>query len=234
MRKKPRSSRRTAAARTRSLCRPSASSRSRSTRLRIRGSLRAKRSISSNFSWSRRSRQRRWYRYCLRPRASIPVAWMWPPGYGQIHTSSQAGGMTRSLMRARTSVSVTRSPSGSTMLKPRPRRTRRSPGPPVSARRRRIVGLFAAIGRVGLPALRRLRALRGRLLGRRLLLGLLLAAAADLVEARLQRGHQVRHRGGFLLGHRLDGDLLAGRLALDEREDLLAVGVLVLVRLERA
>ena len=69
--------------------------------------------MSSNLAWSRRARQAEWYRYCLRPRWSIPVAWMWPPGYGQIQTSSQAGGIASSRMRARISSSVTRSPSGS-------------------------------------------------------------------------------------------------------------------------
>ena len=34
-----------------------------------------------------RSRQRGWYRYCLRPRASRPVASRWPFGFGQIQTS---------------------------------------------------------------------------------------------------------------------------------------------------
>src|SRR3954468_20189621 len=112
-------------------------------------------------------------------------------------------------------------------MNPRPWRRRRRPGPPVSARRRRMEG-DAAIGRVGLPRLGRLRALGGRLLGRRLLLRLLLAAAAHLVEARLGGGPGGGHRGGLLLARRLDGDLLAGRLALDEVEDLFAVGVLVL------
>src|SRR5437764_458353 len=61
----------------------SSAARSRSTCSRSAGSARAKRSIASNFSWSRRSRHLGWYRYCLRPRWSMPVAWMWPPGYGQ-------------------------------------------------------------------------------------------------------------------------------------------------------
>ena len=33
----------------------------------------------------------------------MPVAWMWPIGYGQIQTSFQAGGITSSAIRARTS-----------------------------------------------------------------------------------------------------------------------------------
>src|SRR3954453_3613393 len=119
------------------------------------------------------------------------------------------------------------------------------PGPPVSGRRRRTVGvrgarrarlrssLVAAMGRVGLPRLRGLRA--RRLLRRRLLLRLVgLVGAAHLVEARLQRGHEVGHRRGLLLAHGLDGDLLAGRLALDEVKDLVAVGVAGLLGLERA
>ena len=53
----------------------------------------AKRTMSSNFSLSRRLRQPSWYRYCLRPAASVPVAWRWPRGSGQIQTSFHAGGM---------------------------------------------------------------------------------------------------------------------------------------------
>src|SRR4051794_19228571 len=70
----------------------------------------------------------------------MPVAWMWPPGYGEIHTSSQAGGITSSLMRPRTSASSTDVPSGLRYWKPLPRRRRRMPGSDVSERRRRIAG----------------------------------------------------------------------------------------------
>src|SRR3954449_9321638 len=74
-------------------------------------------------------------------------------------------------------------------------------------------------------ALRAARGLR-RLL---LLLGLAVVvgvAVLDRRQARLQRGHQVRHPSG-LLGLGLDGDLLAGGLALDQLEHLVAVLVLV-------
>src|SRR6188472_3963255 len=82
---------------------------------------------------------------------------------------------------------------------------------------------------------------RGRLglgLGRRLL-GLPRAVAVGLlvahgVEAGLERGHEVGDRLLVLLGGRLDGDLLAGGLALDEVENVLAVGVVVLGRVEGA
>ena len=92
-------------------------------------------------------------------------------------------------------------------------------------------------GRLLRRGLLRRRLLGGGLLGRRLR-GRRRAAVAvarlDGVEAGLQRGHEVGHRRLVLVGGRLDGDLLALRLALDEREDLLAVGVLVLLELERA
>src|SRR5690349_3998563 len=118
------------------------------------------------------------------------------------------------------------------------------PGSSTCARRRRIRG-EAGLGfwrarwaslpeetatPPALPALPRLRALRRPLGGRRRLLGAPAPAAgalAHLVEAGLQRGHEVRDRRR-LLGRGLHGDLLAGRLALDEGEDLLAVDVAVL------
>src|SRR5215218_10713252 len=53
---------------------------------------------------------------------------MWPIGYGQIQTFSQAGGRTSSRMRSRTSASSIRSPF-SKYSKPRPRRRRSIPGP---------------------------------------------------------------------------------------------------------
>ncbi len=68
----------------------------------------------SNFSLSLLSRHLSWYRYCLRPLASMPMAWMWPMGCGEIHTSVHAGGMARSRIRASVSGSVTRLPSGAT------------------------------------------------------------------------------------------------------------------------
>src|SRR6266508_1928199 len=53
---------------------------------------------------------------------------MWPMGYGQIQTFSQAGGRTSSRMRWRISVSSIRSPFAK-YSKPRPRRRRSIPGP---------------------------------------------------------------------------------------------------------
>ena len=76
-----------------------------------------------------------------------------------------------------------------------------------------------------------------RLGGRLLRLGAAVAVGvlvAHRVEARLERRHQVGNLLLLLVGRRLHGDLLAGRLALDEVEDLLAVGVVVLVGLERS
>ena len=49
---------------------------------------------------------------CARP-ASIPVAWMWPFGCGQIHTSFHAGGMASSRIRSTTSRSTIVVPSAS-------------------------------------------------------------------------------------------------------------------------
>ena len=137
IRNTPTSSRRTAHASTRSrvgsgsveLCRRSAvaggAGRGRS------------RASSSNFARSRCSRHLAWYRYCLRPAASMPVACRWPIGSGQIHTSFQAGGIASVRTRSRISESSIGAPSSSTYENPRPRRTRRSPGPAQSERRRR-------------------------------------------------------------------------------------------------
>src|SRR5436190_756832 len=127
MRKYPRSINRTAQARTHSRGIPWRRM-SRDTTLRRRGSARANRRMRSYFSWSRRSRHRGWYRYWRRPAASVPTAWRWPMGCGQIHTSVQAGGMASERTRSRTSGSVTRTPSGSRYTKPRPFRLRSSPG----------------------------------------------------------------------------------------------------------
>src|SRR4051812_35777032 len=93
------------------------------------------------------------------------------------------------------------------------------------------------------PPYRRLtlarRLLRRRLLGGgRLLRGggavAVVLAGAHALEAGLQRGHEVGHRLLGLLGGWLHGDVLALRLALDELENLLAVRVAVLLRVERA
>ncbi len=64
--------------------------------------------------------------------------------------------------------------------------------------------------------------------------GALAGALAHRLEARLQRAHQVGRRRLLLLGFRLHRDLLALGLALDQREHLVAVGVVVLLRLEVA
>jgi hypothetical protein len=111
-------------------CSRPSSSLARSFRMirRSRGSVRAKSSIFSNFCWSRRSRQRGWYRYCLRPAASIPVACRCPVRCRQIQTSVQAGGIASSRMRPRVSSEETRSPPASMYSKPRPRRRRVIPG----------------------------------------------------------------------------------------------------------
>ncbi len=69
-----------------------------------------------------------------------------PSGYGQIHTSSQAGGITSSRMRVRVSSSVRRVPSWSRYSNPLPRRRRRIPGPEQSARLQPGHGLHLARG----------------------------------------------------------------------------------------
>src|SRR5690606_15048317 len=55
-----------------------------------------------------------WYRYCLRPLASIPVACRWPFGDGHIHTFCQAGGMTSERIRFSVCSLVMRVPFWST------------------------------------------------------------------------------------------------------------------------
>src|SRR6478672_10897966 len=135
---------------------------------------------------------------------------MWPPGYGQIHTSSQAGGMTSSSMRPSTSRSTTGSPSLSRYSQRLPLRTRRIPGPVQSERRSLTergypLGPDSPLGgRGGLLGLRRRLLLGGGLLG-----GPAPAAVgADGVQRGLQGGHEVGNRSRLLdLG--LHGDLLA-------------------------
>src|SRR4051794_3593784 len=83
--------------------------------------------------------------------------------------------------------------------------------------------------RLGTGAIRR--ALGGALLRLRLLPAAAVAvpvsgAAAHRGEARLERGHEVRHLLRLLLG--LDGDLLTRGLALDELDHPLTVRVVVL------
>jgi len=81
--------------------------------MRQSGNRFARRSVRSYFSSARSCCHRWWYRYCLRPAASVPTAWMWPLGYGQIQTLFQAGGMTSSSMRDKVSGSVAGVPSAS-------------------------------------------------------------------------------------------------------------------------
>src|SRR5436305_1459071 len=64
----------------------------------------------------------------------MPVAWMWPIGCAQIHTSRQAGGIASAAIRAITSGFSIRSPASSRYSKPRPRRRRVIPGPEQSTR----------------------------------------------------------------------------------------------------
>ena len=64
-------------------------------------------------SRSRCSRHAGWERYCLRPRSSIPVAWMGPRGSGQTHTRFHAGGIASSEIRSITSRSAIGVPSSS-------------------------------------------------------------------------------------------------------------------------
>ena len=81
------------------------------TRSRIAGNARLNSIIRSNLLTSRTSLHFGWYRYCLRARASRPVAWMCPLGWGQIQTSVYAGGMASDLIRAISFLSVTLRPS---------------------------------------------------------------------------------------------------------------------------
>src|SRR4051794_29150996 len=118
--------------------------RSRSTWSRMSGSACAKRTIESNFLRSCRSRHFSWYRYCLRPASSTPVAWMWPIGYGQIQTSCHAGGILSSPIRSSTSESEMRRPSSSRYSKPLPRRLRVRPGPVQSERFKRAMDCQSA------------------------------------------------------------------------------------------
>jgi hypothetical protein len=57
-------------------------------------------------------------------------------GSGQTHTSSQADGITRALIRASVAASVTGVPSGARYLNPRPYRRCRIPGAAGSLRTR--------------------------------------------------------------------------------------------------
>ena len=121
MRKKPRSSRRTAQAST---CSRSSSSPREVGRRRARAARAARGAKLDHvveLLAGRGARASAGGRgtACARA-ASMPVAWMWPPGYGQIHTSSHAGGMTSSWIRARTSASSTRLAVGVEVAKAAP------------------------------------------------------------------------------------------------------------------
>src|SRR5947199_23487 len=74
----------------------------------------------------------------------MPVAWMWPMGYGQTQTSSHAGGIRSSEIRRRTSASLIRRPSSSRYSNPLPRRRRIRPGPLQSERFKRPTAAAAA------------------------------------------------------------------------------------------
>ena len=67
------------------------------------GSRRATTSTRSCLALSRCSRHAGWYRYWRRPASSVPTAWMWPLGAGQIQTCVHAGGITSALQRATSS-----------------------------------------------------------------------------------------------------------------------------------
>ena len=111
VRNSPRSSIRRATAMTRSRVRPDRR-RSRLTALRNSGSRGTSCWTRSCLALLRSCVHAAWYRYWRRPASSVPTAWMWPLGYGLIHTSVQAGGMTRAWIRSR-SVSPTGPPSSS-------------------------------------------------------------------------------------------------------------------------
>ena len=66
----------------------------------------------------------------MRPRASRAVAWMWPSGSGQIHTSVHAGGIASFFRRVRFSGSLIRLPPGSKNVQPLPLRRRVMPAMP--------------------------------------------------------------------------------------------------------
>src|SRR3954469_13255537 len=125
----------------------------------------------------------------------------------------------------------------------RPRRTRPSRGTsaPAASGRRRTPAPRAGASALGRGLLRRRLALGGGLaLGLGAVAVLVVrgrapaVALAPRVEAGLEGGHEVGHGLLRLLARGLHRDLLARGLALDEREDLLAVGVVVLVGLEVA
>lgn len=121
------SSSRTTAATTRSGPRRG-ERRSASTCRRSATSARPNPASSSNLATSRCRRHRGWYRYCLRPLASRPVAWRCPAGSAQIHTSVHAGGTASARTRASVSLSVIRAPRWSAYENPVPLRRRRMPG----------------------------------------------------------------------------------------------------------
>ena len=226
MRKKPRSSSRTAQART-LLAGQVVAARGRARRARAAPAARGRSaSMSSNFCLVAALAPARVVEVLLAAALRrCPVAWMWPPGYGQIHTSCHAGGMTSSWMRPRTSASVdplARRRRGSS--KPLPRRRRRDAG------RRRCRSGAARRGRRGgarggLPGswratllLRAWRRLARALLAPapRFLAGFFAAAfapssaCASRTASRLAFSAAMRSGTGVgLLVARLDGDLLA-------------------------
>ena len=92
------------------------------------GQAAANASMRSNFSRSRRARHCSWYRYCLRPAESIPVAWRWPRGSGEIHTSAHAGGIASARIRSIVRESRSGAPVASRYSNPRPRPRLEIPG----------------------------------------------------------------------------------------------------------
>ena len=63
----------------------------------------------------------------VRPASSVPTAWMCPLGYGEIHTSCQAGGIASDLIRWISSASVIRGAGLVEETQPEPARRREKP-----------------------------------------------------------------------------------------------------------
>jgi hypothetical protein len=96
--------------------------------------------MSSNFSWVAPLSPVVVVAVLLAPASSTPVACRWPLGYGQIHTVAPRRRDRELADRAR--APRARRPGGPRRPrreKPRPRLTRRIPGPEQSARRRRVM-----------------------------------------------------------------------------------------------
>ena len=59
---------------------------------------------------------------------SVPVAWMWPSGSGEIQTSAQAGGIRSARIRSSVAASLISAPARSRYRKPSPALTRGDAG----------------------------------------------------------------------------------------------------------